>query len=82
MVKFSIKFGSFVRYGPKFSVFDRCVSNFCAFLAEFRARLAEDRRIKKGLLHLCMNALIRHAFGVTPSPEIGGRLSFVLRQIF
>ena len=33
------------------------------------------------LLHKClMNALIRHAYGVPPSPEIGGRLSLGFRQ--
>ncbi len=33
-------------------------------------------RHNKGLLKKKVNALIRHAFVVPPSPEIGGRLSF------
>ncbi len=38
-------------------------------------RRCPDMIKRKGLLHKRMNALIRHAFGVTPSPEIGERLS-------
>ena len=33
----------------------------------------EGPATKKGMLHICMNTLIRHTFGATPSPDFGGR---------